>query len=332
MTMLSWVALITGIGGYAWVLAYSRHLRGEPLLAGDHLPSPIGFVDIIASFICWLFCQFVAGAVLIATNGGPAALTEMTPQTISQLMLLGSLSQLVATVVIATFLLLRYQRLSVAGLRVERLAADLKIGLVGYVMIIPAVLLIQWGLSLLVPYEHPTLKLLTEKPTFATMAICWISAVLIAPLTEEFFFRGVLQNWLQRLGPNAKAFQSNEILVGGYDNHENHSRVEPPLSESESESEDLNPYRSPPQEFDHVVGQTRDDSPPMWPIFVTSTIFAMMHFGQGAAPVALFVLSLGLGFLYRQTSSIVPCFVVHFLLNGFSMFWFTISVIYGEAS
>ncbi|TWU47855.1 CPBP family intramembrane glutamic endopeptidase [Rubripirellula reticaptiva] len=52
------------------------------------------------------------------------------------------------------------------------------------------------------------------------------------------------------------------------------------------------------------------------PIFITSIVFASMHIGQGAAPIPLFFLSLGLGYLYRQTGNITAPMVVHMVLNG----------------
>ncbi len=68
------------------------------------------------------------------------------------------------------------------------------------------------------------------------------------------------------------------------------------------------------------------DSDNLWrpqsylPILVSSSIFAALHIGQGAAPIPLFVLSLGLGFLYRQTGSITPSLVVHVVLNSLTLF------------
>lgn len=53
-----------------------------------------------------------------------------------------------------------------------------------------------------------------------------------------------------------------------------------------------------------------------WPIYVTSGFFALMHLGQGAAPIPLFFLSIGLGFLYQRTGRLVPAIIVHMLLNG----------------
>lgn len=58
----------------------------------------------------------------------------------------------------------------------------------------------------------------------------------------------------------------------------------------------------------------------LWPILISSFIFAMMHFpGQGAAPIPIFVLSVGLGYLYRQTGSLTPPIIVHVILNSITL-------------
>ena len=57
----------------------------------------------------------------------------------------------------------------------------------------------------------------------------------------------------------------------------------------------------------------------VWPVYATSLVFAMLHLGQGAASIPLFFLSLGLGYLYRQTGRIGPSLIVHMVLNGMTM-------------
>jgi membrane protease YdiL (CAAX protease family) len=39
-----------------------------------------------------------------------------------------------------------------------------------------------------------------------------------------------------------------------------------------------------------------------------------------------------LGYLYRKTGSISSCIVLHMMLNGFTMFWFTLQVLIGDPS
>ena len=56
-----------------------------------------------------------------------------------------------------------------------------------------------------------------------------------------------------------------------------------------------------------------------WPIVASSALFAALHAGQGAAPIPLFVLALGLGYLYRQTGCIAAPMIVHMILNGLTL-------------
>jgi len=53
------------------------------------------------------------------------------------------------------------------------------------------------------------------------------------------------------------------------------------------------------------------------PIIVTSLLFAAAHAQQWPAPIAIFVLSLALGYLAEATGSLVSSIVLHALFNGF---------------
>ena len=53
-----------------------------------------------------------------------------------------------------------------------------------------------------------------------------------------------------------------------------------------------------------------------WPVVATSLLFAVMHYNQGAAQVPLFFMSLGLGYLYRQSGKLAPPVLVHMVLNA----------------
>ncbi len=55
------------------------------------------------------------------------------------------------------------------------------------------------------------------------------------------------------------------------------------------------------------------------PLVVASLVFAGMHFSAGPDPVAIFVLSLFLGYAYRQTHRILPSLVIHAGINGWTM-------------
>ena len=60
------------------------------------------------------------------------------------------------------------------------------------------------------------------------------------------------------------------------------------------------------------------------PILCSAALFAVMHYSHGPDPVALFVLALGLGYVYQRTHRWLPCVVTHFCLNAttMAMLWF----------
>jgi membrane protease YdiL (CAAX protease family) len=54
-------------------------------------------------------------------------------------------------------------------------------------------------------------------------------------------------------------------------------------------------------------------------VLLSAALFAGLHWSHGPDPIPLFVLAVGLGYLYQQTHRFLPCVVVHFLLNGCTM-------------
>jgi membrane protease YdiL (CAAX protease family) len=66
-------------------------------------------------------------------------------------------------------------------------------------------------------------------------------------------------------------------------------------------------------------GAGYDEKPGFAPIVIASAVFAMLHLGHGPDPFALFVLSLFLGYAYRQTHRIGPPLLIHFGVNALAM-------------
>ena len=63
------------------------------------------------------------------------------------------------------------------------------------------------------------------------------------------------------------------------------------------------------------------DQPAGWtPIMVSGIIFALLHLTSGIDWVALFVLSLFLGYVYQRTHRFIVPLTVHFLVNALAMF------------
>ncbi len=170
------------------------------------------------------------------------------------------------------------------GLRISM--DDVLLGLKATVMILPPVMLIAAAVNLIVPYEHPVLESLEKVATPVVLLATFIGTAIVTPIVEEFLARGLLQGSLQAMADR-----------GGDDSPWYARAYDPNAS---PEPEDWKPQS-------------------WWPVIVSSLLFALLHGGQGAAPIPLFVLSLGLGYLYRQTGSLTSPIIVHMCLNGLTL-------------
>lgn len=178
-------------------------------------------------------------------------------------LLLANLLTVTGTTLVATVHLLRRgadrQTLgwSAAGWRDE---ARLAIG--GLALLVAPLLALAALLDRIVPYHHPLVDLLLVDRRATTLAVVIVSAVVAAPIAEEFFFRRVLQGWLEARLPG-----------------------------------------------DEGRGA----------VVASAALFAAAHTGQGLASVPLFLLGLVLGWIARQTGSIVACVVLHAAFNAVSV-------------
>jgi hypothetical protein len=55
------------------------------------------------------------------------------------------------------------------------------------------------------------------------------------------------------------------------------------------------------------------------PLMISSFLFAALHAKAGPDPAAIFILSLFLGYAFRQTHRITPSWIIHTGINGFTM-------------
>ena len=165
---------------------------------------------------------------------------------------------------------------------------DIQLGLGGALMILPPVLLVSGLVNHFVPYEHPVLESLAKIATPGVFLATFVGTAVVTPLVEEFLVRGLLQGSLQGIADRDPADDS-------------------PWYARTYVAQQIN--------SEAVAWKPRS----FWPVLVSSIVFAWLHQGQGAAPIPLFVLALGLGFLYRQTGSLTPSIVVHMVLNGLTL-------------
>jgi membrane protease YdiL (CAAX protease family) len=141
---------------------------------------------------------------------------------------------------------------------------------------------------------------------------------------EELLYRGILQRWLSRQRWGGLLAWSLALgLATTYCFS---------LIKSAWIAHDWNAVRETLQPTAFVIAL----SPGLWflgrvrrpqvarAIFGTSLLFAVRHVAAWPDPVALFVLSLGLGWLANRTRSLVGPVVLHSLFNGVGcvlMYW-----------
>jgi len=82
---------------------------------------------------------------------------------------------------------------------------DLLLAVGGLTFVLAPLLALAAVLDHLVSYTHPVVSLLQQQRDPVTVGLVVLAAVVVAPVAEEFFFRRVLQGWLEERLPGADA-------------------------------------------------------------------------------------------------------------------------------
>lgn len=312
-----------------WAKAAAKWRLGLPLIAYEpRLTATWNIVDLLAIVVCYVLTNFAIFVVL----HGAVALNASEPSKAQQ-----AAAALVATS-LTNLLTMGLARLWIHartgatwadfGFRADRIAGDLKLGLATFAAVSIPVYALQAFLSQFVSEQHPIIDLLQKNREPWLLAVSGVSAVIVAPLAEEFFFRVLFQSWVESLAirnePPTGAFlnsssdesPSASLLAGPADPNNPYS---PSPSTAEPPSEELLPSghaaESPAAAQYWVAGVRWDRAA----VIFSSAIFALMHLGHGAAPIPLFFLALALGYLYQRTGRLLPSVTVHFCLNACSL-------------
>lgn len=320
---------VFGVTG--WANALIRRLRGEPLLPLEpRQPAPWTLLDLLVVLGAFVLIQVAAALAVRAALGGEISLENAGPRQLAALVLAQGVANLATLAVAAAVVLLRARAtMRDLGFSSAQLASDVALGVSAFFMLALPVLLLQGLLTQWYPSEHPLVKMLRESPNSLLFAICVFVAVIVAPVAEEFFFRVLLQGWLEKATGRPSRSMEAASLSG--------DALPFPGENATTKTELLpaNPYQSPVPEREngkeiHGAEALPDAAPPYWPIFVSAAVFALMHFSHGPDPIPLFLLAIGLGYLYRQTHRIAPCITVHFLLNALSMTMLWMELTFGK--
>ncbi|MFM8579276.1 MAG: lysostaphin resistance A-like protein [Planctomycetaceae bacterium] len=173
----------------ATILATANRIRsGRPLVTPvPHAAVSWGGFDVAIVMLLHLFC--IVGASTLAGSGqGPVS---------SRQILAAACGMAIATVASSGVLVMGGASTGMLGFRTATPLADVRLGLVTLAGITPPLLVLAGLLDRFVPYRHPVVDLLTRGHDPGTVGAVILSAVVVAPIAEEFFFRKVLQGWLE---------------------------------------------------------------------------------------------------------------------------------------
>lgn len=308
----------------AWVSLIAKVLRGNEILAFEpRREVPWGLIAVVLSFCLLIGGQIVAGLANHATTDA-----EPTVAQTEALLTWTAVAILVATALsIGLIHLFAQAGRDDFGISLEHIPHDLFIGGFAFLILAPITFAIQYIFVYVFGIEshHPLIELLKEDSTGKLFGVVTLLAVIVAPISEEYFFRVLLQGWLERSflarnkrdGEAERLAQSSSTRSGNGDDEGS--------GESVPESAQ-NPYASPA--FKDAIDRRSVASVVPYsgsiPIGISAAVFALMHWSHGPDPAALFILAIGLGYMYQRTHRWLPCVVTHACLNGTTMLllWF----------
>ncbi len=314
----------------AWGWAIDKLRRREPLLPLEpRPPAPWGLLDGVVAVLILIIVNCGGALIYFGGKFPPAdAAEQLDPAAMTGMLLLNGLMGLLTFGLSIVLTKLRTKATwAEMGFDAGKLWHDVQIGIFAFVMLAPPVYLIQMVLVKFFPQFHPLIELLRESPDVRIFLASGLSVCITAPLVEEYLFRGLLQGWLETLRRGVSV--EGALMGSRYQYPGTIADVVESLPPVEPLEISENPYASPPAVLvaEAVVPETDIYPPvPRWPLFVSALIFALMHYSHGPAPIPLFFLALGLGYLYRQTHRLTPSIVVHFLLNSWTMVLLLIEV------
>ena len=258
-----------------------------------------------------------------------------TPEFYGRVMKLMSLVQLgtLAVVVLATLWICWRTRITwlQMGWSLRSLPRDLAMGLGALVLFAPPIMIVMGLATFLLKekYDHPIIAIVNANPWLIGYA--FLMAVIAAPLFEEFFFRVILQGFLQAIA--AGRISARSILFGRpavpvFASHPENLQALPASDVSSSYTNEITPYAigsSLNAERESLAGENASPMPATglvatwWPILTSSTLFGLAHFSYGVSWIPLILLGIVLGWLYHLTQRIWPCVVLHMAFNSISM-------------
>jgi len=210
------------------------------------------------------------------------------------------------------------------GLTVSRVGRNTVVGWLGWFILTPTVLALNYLVAVLAtwlqepPEKHPVMQIVEACPLPVEWWVILLATLVVAPVMEELFYRGILQPWFAARSWGAHLAMIISFFLALYP-------WLSPLFDKKAPGFTLHAlepvifvlltvpcYMLAPTLARRWIPSTLDTRA----IFGTSLLFAMRHAHVWPTPVPLLLLALGLGYVTYRTRSLVPSILWHSLFNA----------------
>ncbi|MEZ6138374.1 MAG: CPBP family intramembrane glutamic endopeptidase [Pirellulaceae bacterium] len=336
-------------GAGSWIYFWLRKQAGQPLIQiQPWTPRAWGLLDVLLIVVAVIISQIAFSVVgMMATGIERAELVGPDAEVPIALHMWGGFGSVAAMIIGTIWIMARFQRPPAhVGFVSMGLAKQLFTGLLVGLAVIPLtyILMIAVSAGMKTEYDHPLINEMTKHGSIGVYLVGFVTAAIIAPLTEEFAFRVVLQGWMQSIpfkpwgysliGGFAPATSQFSAVTADDEARQSLSRIDTAATDPESievaqvvegasSATVETAWRPTAVIEDARVIEPEHQSvqviPPIWPSIVCGILFGLAHWGYGLSFIPLIVLGIVLGLVYRATHSIWPCILIHFMLNASSM-------------
>lgn len=214
--LLIWT-LVVAIAAAAWLAIGKRMAAGVAVLPlAPRRPTPWNGLDLALIAVLYIAAQLLFARLAIATapSWAPAisdmdvnvavaeARRENTPLGLAVNLMSGMAASM--TAMVFALLWLKWRSGAAAadfGITTISWREDIRLGAIAFAAVAAPVYGLQLVLSQFVDERHPIIETLERHPSAGLFALAGLSAVVMAPLVEEFFFRALLQGWLESARP-----------------------------------------------------------------------------------------------------------------------------------
>ena len=208
MAGAAWLGLAAAIVASAVVVAriWRWEAVGATVVPGSAWPRP----EWNGAEVLFIACGWLLGvALVVSLVPAEASLLER--------MAAHAAGSILATLAIVWALRRQGASWRSVGLSTDDPLLDWRLAVGGVLLVTGPLLLISAALDQLVTYEHPVIDTLRAEHGPAAIGIVIITAVIAAPIAEEFFFRRILLGWIDARIPStggSVAILGSALLFG----------------------------------------------------------------------------------------------------------------------